>query len=65
MSLNGPFYPEEAIKKDLDQTKIGLATGSQYLARLVGSIVVLMIVNVDNQNFYFIAGAITAGTDCL
>ena len=61
MSLNGPFYPEEAIKKNLDQTKIGLATGSQYLARLIGSIIILMVVNVRSQNFFFIVGAVTAG----
>ena len=61
MSLNGPFYPEEALDKGLDQAKIGLATGAQYLARLMGSILVLKLVNVRNQNFYFIVGAITAG----
>ena len=34
MSLNGPFYPEQAHKKGLDQTKTGLATGTQYVARV-------------------------------
>ncbi|XP_063724391.1 MFS-type transporter SLC18B1-like [Symsagittifera roscoffensis] len=61
MSLNGPFYPEEAKKKGLDQSMIGITTGAQYLARLVGCLVVMTTANAFNQKYFFAFGALVIG----
>ena len=65
MSLNGPFYPEEASKKGLSQSMIGITTGAQYLARLVGCIVVMASANALNQKYFFTFGALVVGISLL
>ena len=58
MSLNGPFYPEEAEKKGLTQSAIGITTGAQSLARVIGCIIVMGIANAASQKYFFSCGAI-------